>query len=207
MKLLRALQAAAHSNGGEAPHPLSYLELSMTQCASDCLRSDTAAGKGNMAKVDSASCNCILKVQHGCVECDEQSLQRPNPIRGRTLPQSWPSWPLAPALAVAAGLLSVETYTTCDAPAPEQELHELLSVVDIFSPNAAEAASIVGPGTPQQVVQRLLQLGGHLVVLRMGEDGVLLARQQEGDTVETCTVSLYDLLCVCWLLGEHPMLG
>jgi sugar/nucleoside kinase (ribokinase family) len=82
----------------------------------------------------------------------------------------------------------VETYTCCDTPPPEQQLRELLSVVDIFSPNSAEAASIVGPGTPQQLVQRLLQLGAQLVALRMGGDGVLLARVQQDGQVEACAV-------------------
>jgi sugar/nucleoside kinase (ribokinase family) len=90
--------------------------------------------------------------------------------------------------ADAAGLLSVETYTTCDTPPPQQQLRELLSVVDIFSPNAAEAASMLGPGTPQELLHGLLQLGGCLVVLRMGEDGVLLGRTLEGGNIETCTV-------------------
>lgn len=89
---------------------------------------------------------------------------------------------------VSAGLLSVETYTCCESPPTEQQLHELLSVVDIFSPNLAEAASIVGPGTPVQLVRRLLQLGAQLVALRMGEDGVLLARVQPDGHVEECEV-------------------
>jgi len=64
-----------------------------------------------------------------------------------------------------------------------------MSVVDIFSPNAAEAESIVGPGQPQELAERLLQLGAQLVALRMGEEGVLLAGQPHdgangaGDTV------------------------
>ena len=78
-----------------------------------------------------------------------------------------------------AGLLSVETYTCCDSPPQQHELRELLSVVDIFSPNTAEAESIVGPGQPQQLVERLLQLGAQCVVLRMAEQGVLLAQQQQ----------------------------
>lgn len=92
-------------------------------------------------------------------------------------------------LLLAAGLLSVETYTCCDRPPPEQQMRQLLSVVDIFSPNKAEAESIVGAGTPQQLVDRLLQLGARLVALRMGEKGVLLARQQEGGQLECCAVS------------------
>lgn len=89
----------------------------------------------------------------------------------------------------AAGLLSVETYTCCDSPPPEQHMRELLSVVDIFSPNEAEAESIVGAGTPQQLVDRLLQLGALIVALRMGEKGVLLARQQDGGQLDCCAVS------------------
>lgn len=81
------------------------------------------------------------------------------------------------ARVLIAGLLSVETYTCCDSPPPDESLRELLAVVDIFSPNLAEAESIVGPGTPQQVVERLLQLGAQLLVLRMGEQGVLVAKQ------------------------------
>jgi sugar/nucleoside kinase (ribokinase family) len=69
-------------------------------------------------------------------------------------------------------------------------MREMLSTVDIFSPNAAEAESIVGPGAPQQLVDRLLQLGARLVALRMGEDGVLLAQQQEGGQLECCVVRI-----------------
>ncbi|WIA36336.1 hypothetical protein OEZ86_007657 [Tetradesmus obliquus] len=73
------------------------------------------------------------------------------------------------------GLLSVETYTACDSPPPDQQLAALLQAVDIFSPNEAEAASIVGPGSPQQLVQRLLAAGARTVSLRMGPEGVLVA--------------------------------
>jgi hypothetical protein len=47
---------------------------------------------------------------------------------------------------------------------------------------------MLGPGTPQELLHGLLQLGGCLVVLRMGEDGVLLGRTLEGGNIETCTV-------------------
>lgn len=100
--------------------------------------------------------------------------------------------PCLPSCAVS-GLLSVETYTCCDSPPPEQELRELLGVVDIFSPNLDEAVSIVGDlGTPQQLVQRLVQLGAHTVALRMGEQGVLVAsrRQEQDGQVMCCQVGL-----------------
>lgn len=68
-------------------------------------------------------------------------------------------------------------------------MRELLSVVDIFSPNEAEAQSIVGQGgSPQQLVERLLQLGGQLVALRMGEQGVLLAQQESAGKTISCQV-------------------
>jgi sugar/nucleoside kinase (ribokinase family) len=72
-------------------------------------------------------------------------------------------------------LLSVETYTACDSPPPAEQLAALLQTVDIFSPNEAEAASIVGHGSPQQMVQRLLAAGARTVSLRMGPQGVLVA--------------------------------
>lgn len=45
------------------------------------------------------------------------------------------------------GILSIETYTSCDTPlVPERqaELSELLRVCDVFSPNEDEARSILG---------------------------------------------------------------
>lgn len=90
---------------------------------------------------------------------------------------AWLLWARTLCNMLSAGLLSVETYTCCDSLPPEESVRELLAVVDIFSPNLSEAESIVGPGTPRQVVERLLQLGARLVVLRMGEQGVLVAKQ------------------------------
>jgi sugar/nucleoside kinase (ribokinase family) len=82
------------------------------------------------------------------------------------------------ARTFTAGLLSVETYTACDAPPPEGETRELLAAVDVFSPNVAEAASVVGPGEPPQLLARLMALGAHTVLLRMAEAGVLIGRRR-----------------------------
>ena len=43
-----------------------------------------------------------------------------------------------------AGLLSVEPFTEADVPLSRKELTTLMSVADIFSPNLAEAASMLG---------------------------------------------------------------
>ncbi|KAF6266108.1 Ribokinase-like protein [Scenedesmus sp. NREL 46B-D3] len=82
---------------------------------------------------------------------------------------------LRDAAHARGGLLSVETYTACDGPPRAEQLAALLQAVDVFSPNEAEAASIVGPGSPQQLVQRLLAAGARTVSLRMGPQGALVA--------------------------------
>lgn len=94
-----------------------------------------------------------------------------------------------------AGLLSVETYTACDSPPPDQQLAALLQAVDIFSPNEAEAASIVGPGSPQQLVQRLLAAGARTVSLRMGPEGVLVA-DGPSRTMWHVSVWRFELDCI-----------
>eukprot|EP00879_Flechtneria_rotunda_P022940 GHRR01024248.1.p1 GENE.GHRR01024248.1~~GHRR01024248.1.p1 ORF type:complete len:330 (+),score=119.16 GHRR01024248.1:648-1637(+) len=72
------------------------------------------------------------------------------------------------------GKLSVEPYTACDSQLTKDQLTALLQSTDIFSPNEAEAASIVGPGSPEQLLQRLLVAGASTVVLRQGPQGVLI---------------------------------
>jgi len=52
----------------------------------------------------------------------------------------------------------------------------VLQLTDIFSPNEVEAESIVGPGTPQQLVQRLLAAGAPVVALRRGDQGVMVGQ-------------------------------
>lgn len=67
--------------------------------------------------------------------------------------------------------MSLETYTHCASPPSQQELQDLLQLCDIFSPNELEAASIVGPGNPEQLVQRLIDAGAATVALRCGAQG------------------------------------
>ncbi|GBF88120.1 26S proteasome regulatory subunit [Raphidocelis subcapitata] len=105
---------------------------------------------------------------------------------------------LRDAAHARGGLLSIETYTACDAPllpARREELSRLLALVDVFSPNEAEARSIVGasPEAPQDpsraeaealgIAEALLALGAERVLLRRGERGVLLADGRSGEAV------------------------
>lgn len=49
-------------------------------------------------------------------------------------------------------MLSVEPFTHADTMPPAATLRRLLELCAIFSPNLAEAESLVGPGSPAQVL-------------------------------------------------------
>jgi len=98
------------------------------------------------------------------------------------------------AAAARGGRLSVETYTACDAPPPQQALTELLAAVDVFSPNAVEAESVVGPGSAEQLVERLLAAGAGLVALRRGPEGALVACAATGEAWQV-SCAWQDHLC------------
>uniref|UniRef100_A0A7R9VJX3 Carbohydrate kinase PfkB domain-containing protein n=1 Tax=Chlamydomonas euryale TaxID=1486919 RepID=A0A7R9VJX3_9CHLO len=83
------------------------------------------------------------------------------------------------AAHAAGGVLSVEPYTAAEVRPSEEQLAQLLGCCDIFSPNELEAKSLLGPGPPEQLLQRLFEAAGddgaHTIVLRRGEHGVLAA--------------------------------
>ncbi|GIL57814.1 hypothetical protein Vafri_13053 [Volvox africanus] len=89
---------------------------------------------------------------------------------------------LRQAARANGGVLSIEPYTAAEEAARTEEVSLLLAHCDIFSPNEAEAESIVGPGRPVELAQRLLTLsppgGADLIVVRCGPDGVLVARRR-----------------------------
>lgn len=85
------------------------------------------------------------------------------------------------ALILRTGLVSVETYTACDTPPSSQQLQQLLQVCDVFSPNELEATSLVGPGSPLQLVDRLLAAGATTVALRRGPEGALVKHGPSGE--------------------------
>jgi cytidine kinase len=73
------------------------------------------------------------------------------------------------------GLVSLEPFKPAEHPPEPHALRKMLELADIFSPNVEEAASLVGPGEPLELLQRLLELGAGLVALRMGAQGSLVA--------------------------------
>jgi sugar/nucleoside kinase (ribokinase family) len=75
--------------------------------------------------------------------------------------------------------ISIEPFRPAARPLDDEELGTLLTACDIFSPNIAEAVSLVGAGDPQTLVRRLAAAGASLIALRMGADGSLLYHPQD----------------------------
>ncbi|KAG0561964.1 hypothetical protein KC19_9G107000 [Ceratodon purpureus] len=87
-----------------------------------------------------------------------------------------------------AEVLSVEVYMYAEEVVPYSELQALVSAGHIFSPNEREAASLVGAGTPLELIGRLSKLGAEIVVLRRGPLGCIVHRS---DTKETWDVPAF----------------
>jgi sugar/nucleoside kinase (ribokinase family) len=71
-------------------------------------------------------------------------------------------------------VLSLEPFKPADRPLSDAALRQLCIAADIFSPNVAEARSLVGNGTPDELVRRLADAGASIVTLRMGPEGSLV---------------------------------
>lgn len=86
------------------------------------------------------------------------------------------------ALRSAGGVVSIEPFRPSTRPLSEIELRALVSAGHIFSPNEAEAASLVGPGEPLEVIRRLVGAGAETVALRQGEKGAIIHHAASGET-------------------------
>jgi sugar/nucleoside kinase (ribokinase family) len=86
------------------------------------------------------------------------------------------------ALRELGAMASVEPFRSAQRSLTEAELHQLVTAGQIFSPNQAEAASLVGPGEPLQLVQRLIEAGAEVVALRQGPAGAIVRRADSGET-------------------------
>ena len=93
-------------------------------------------------------------------------------------------------------MLSVETFTGAAAPLSKAALRQLLSAPHVFSPNRAEALSMLGvrgaeearARTDAGMVAEMAGAGAEVVVLRCGEDGaaVYCPATEEGWRVPAC---------------------
>ncbi|MBI3240734.1 MAG: hypothetical protein HYZ49_00355 [Chloroflexi bacterium] len=97
-----------------------------------------------------------------------------------------PDLQFAARLRRAGGVVSLAPLKPAAQPPSPEALWKLIGAADIFSPDVAEAASLVGPGSPRGLVRRLIEAGesrARLIVLRMGESGSLIAEGQTGQAV------------------------
>ncbi len=87
--------------------------------------------------------------------------------------------------------VSVEPFRAASRPLRKEELHALLTACDIFSPNLVEAETLVGPGEPRALTQRLLDAGAPIVALRMGAEGSLVQRAATGEVWQVPAVATH----------------
>jgi sugar/nucleoside kinase (ribokinase family) len=85
------------------------------------------------------------------------------------------------ALRRLGGWVSLEPFRPSIRPLSPAELRALVSAGQIFSPNEAEAASLVGPGEPLQLIHRLAEAGAEIVALRRGPQGAVVHRADTGE--------------------------
>jgi sugar/nucleoside kinase (ribokinase family) len=98
------------------------------------------------------------------------------------------------ALARLGGLVSIEPFKNADRIPDGTALEALLGAAALFSPNLAEARSLVGPREPVDLVRRLADAGAQVIALRMGSDGALVfdARQGRAVHVPAVPVAMVD---------------
>lgn len=95
------------------------------------------------------------------------------------------------ALRDSGAVVSIEPYRHAVRPLSQAELRALVSAGQIFSPNQAEAGSLVGPGEPLEVVRRLAEVGAEIVTLRQGENGAIVHRADTGETWQIPVVQTF----------------
>lgn len=82
----------------------------------------------------------------------------------------------------AGAVVSIEPFRPSTRSLSEAELRALVSAGQIFSPNEAEAASLVGPGEPLEQIRRLVEAGAEIVALRQGEKGATVHQAGSSET-------------------------
>jgi sugar/nucleoside kinase (ribokinase family) len=97
------------------------------------------------------------------------------------------------ALRATGAVVSLEPFRATQRPLTKTELRDLVSAGQIFSPNEAEAVSLVGPGQPVELIARLVEAGAGIVALRRGQTGAIVHHAASGEThhipaVETIVV-------------------
>jgi sugar/nucleoside kinase (ribokinase family) len=85
-------------------------------------------------------------------------------------------------------LTSIEPFKPADRPPTDAAIRDLVSAADIFSPNLAEAKSLIGDGAPEELARRLADAGAHIVTLRMGHEGSLVYDKETDAVIQVPAV-------------------
>jgi sugar/nucleoside kinase (ribokinase family) len=85
------------------------------------------------------------------------------------------------ALRDLGAVVSIEPFRAAQRALTPSELQALLSAGQIFSPNLAEARSLVGPGEPAELLHRLTAAGATIIALRQGAQGATVYRADTGE--------------------------
>jgi cytidine kinase len=96
------------------------------------------------------------------------------------------------ALRVMGGTVSVEPFRPAERPLPAADLRALLGACHVFSPNLVEAASLVGPGAPDNLAARLAAQGAGVLALRMGARGALVGSAAGYHHIPAVNVAVRD---------------
>ena len=113
--------------------------------------------------------------------------------------------PEAPDLKFAAdmrragSLVSISTFKPADQRPRPEALRQLINAADIFSPNIAEAESLVGQHPPRGLARKLVEAGesaAKLIALRMGEHGSLIAEGQTGQAIRVPAIPVNTVVNV-----------
>ena len=91
-----------------------------------------------------------------------------------------PDYSFIEATRKLGGVVSIESFCPAAHKPDTAVLTQLLQAADIFSLNEHEAISLIGPGAPQTLAARLIDAGGKILCLRLGENGSLVADAKTG---------------------------
>ncbi|MBI9047599.1 MAG: hypothetical protein JEZ06_24150 [Anaerolineaceae bacterium] len=107
-------------------------------------------------------------------------------------------------------LISVEPFRPAQQQIKGPALRKFLELVDIFSPNLQEAKSYLGDHPPEVLLEKFLEAGAKLIVIRMGADGSLIAGENIQPTfIPAVPVTVVDTVgagnayCGGFLVGWH----
>jgi len=129
-----------------------------------------------------------------------------------------PNLAIMQALRGRGTVVSVEPFRAAAQRLSDEELKTLLGSCDIFSPNVEEAISLVGEGTPEELIERLVAAGAPIVTLRMGAAGSLVYAGGTLQHIPAVPVTVMDQVgagnaycggfLVCWLeTGDLRLAG